>query len=98
MTLNDVVSIRSRYLRAVRIDSDIHEPAAIEGFRATAAFGRVLKTVADHFLGAGHGAFTWTGPYGSGKSSLMIVLAAALGPRGKARDRAEQVLGADNAA
>ena len=49
--------------------------------------------MARHVFESGQGAFTWTGPYGSGKSSLVIALSAALNGDRKLSRRAESVLG-----
>ena len=42
-------------------------------------------------------AFTWTGPYGGGKSSLAVTLAALLGPNGPLRTAAAAALGSETA-
>ncbi|SDD08457.1 hypothetical protein SAMN05216337_1007137 [Bradyrhizobium brasilense] len=38
-------------------------------------------------------AFTWTGPYGGGKSSLALALAGLIGPKGPVRSAAAEALG-----
>ena len=40
-------------------------------------------------------AFTWTGPYGSGKSSLALALSALLSPNSKLSNAARSALGED---
>src|SRR5205823_129306 len=42
-------------------------------------------------------AFTWTGPYGGGKSSLAVTLAGLLGPKGIVRNAAVAALGSETA-
>ncbi|WP_238145841.1 ATP-binding protein [Burkholderia gladioli] len=37
-------------------------------------------------------AFTWTGPYGGGKSSLALTLCSLVGPNAKLREKARQIL------
>jgi energy-coupling factor transporter ATP-binding protein EcfA2 len=44
-------------------------------------------------IDAGQRAFTWTGPYGSGKSSLALALAAAVGSDSGLRKAARDLLG-----
>lgn len=89
--LSDSVSVLRRFRRSVRIDTDIG-PEGAEGFICTHTAAQALRTTFDHVADMGHGAFTWTGPYGCGKSSLAVVLANALGPATEARRRALAVL------
>lgn len=78
MLLEDRVHIARRFLRSVRIDSDYGDAGALEGFVCPQSSADVLTTMARHVAETGQGAFTWTGPYGSGKSSLAVALAALL--------------------
>ena len=47
--------------------------------------------MARHVSETGQGAFTWTGPYGSGKSSLVIALSALLNGNADLRREADKV-------
>ena len=78
MALADHVHIGRRYRRAIRIDTDLADPSALEGFICPQSSAQVLRTMAQHIAGSGQGAFTWTGPYGSGKSSLAVALCGLL--------------------
>ena len=49
--------------------------------------------MARHALETGQGAFTWTGPYGGGKSSLAVVLGAMLNGKGDLRSEAQSIVG-----
>ena len=89
MLLADRVSVSRRFQRAIRIDTDLGDPAALEGFVCPGSSAIVLQTMAHHVAETGQGAFTWTGPYGSGKSSLVVALSALL--NGDAGMRAEAV-------
>ncbi|MCP3733840.1 hypothetical protein M9979_02975 [Sphingomonas sp. RP10(2022)] len=95
--LVDTVSVRRRFQRSVRIDGDIGAEAT-SGFVCTSTAAQALRTTIEHVSRLGHGAFTWTGPYGCGKSSLAVVLATALGPDGPGRQGAMAVLPHDVAA
>ncbi len=88
-TLSDITRVRRRFQRSIRLGDDA---GAAAGFICTATAAQALKTTIEHVSGLGHGAFTWTGPYGCGKSSLAVVLAAVLGPDGPDRDEALKVL------
>ncbi|GMV63194.1 MAG: hypothetical protein AMXMBFR74_23620 [Parvibaculum sp.] len=78
MTLRDHVHIARRFMRSIRIDADLGDAAALEGFVCPQSSANTLSTMVRHVSEAGQGAFTWTGPYGSGKSSLVIALSALL--------------------
>jgi len=93
MFLSDAVRIAPRFQRAIRIDSDIGQPDALQGFSCTATFTRAIATICDQFSATSHGAYTLTGPFGGGKSSLIVAFASALGPRGRSRDLAQSAMG-----
>ena len=78
MVLADKVRIARRFQRAIRIDADIGKLAALEGYICPRSSAEAIRTMARHVEENGQGAFTWTGPYGSGKSSLVVAMAAAL--------------------
>jgi len=93
MALADHVHISRRFQRSIRIDTDIGDPAALEGFVCPRSYAEVLETMAEHIDYNGQGAFTWTGPYGSGKSSLVVALSAALKRKQRNSDLTNQILG-----
>ena len=68
------VRVARRFQRAVRIDADLGNPRALDGFICTDSSAHLLRTMAAHVRDEKHGAFTWTGPYGTGKSSLCVAL------------------------
>lgn len=92
-TLATRVRVNRRFQRSIRVDTDINEPSALEGFVCPASTGQALLSMARQLSETGHGAFTWTGPYGSGKSSLAVALAALLGPEGRRRTIARDAIG-----
>ena len=91
--LNERVRIARRYLRSIRIDTDLGESKALQGFICPQSSANVLITMARHVSEARQGAFTWTGPYGSGKSSLVIALSALLGRDVDLQKKASEVFG-----
>ena len=93
MVLADQVHVARRYQLAIRLDTDLGNPAALEGFICPRSSGEVLRTMARNVAETGQGAFTWTGPYGSGKSSLAVALSAALSGGEALRRRAVSILG-----
>lgn len=91
MLLSARVRIARRFLRSIRIDSDFGEAASLEGFVCPQSSADILVTMARHVSETGQGAFTWTGPYGSGKSSLVIALSALLNGNADMRSEADKV-------
>ncbi len=93
MALNERVRIARRFLRSIRIDADLGDAAAIEGFVCPQSSADVLTMMARHVSETGQGAFTWTGPYGSGKSSLVVALSALLNGKAGSQKEAAGVFG-----
>jgi len=98
MPLADRVRVSRRFQRAIRIDSDLSDSSALEGFVCPRSFGMLLEYMARHISESGQGAFTWTGPYGSGKSSLAVALSALMNGDAETRWRAATRIGVDIAA
>ena len=84
--LSEIVTVGRRFRRSVRIGAEM-DPTETEGFVCTATAAQAIETTIDHVSRLGHTAFTWTGPYGCGKSTLAVVLATALGKAGATRNR-----------
>lgn len=93
MTMKERVHIARRFLRSIRIDADLGDAKALEGFVCPQSSADVLLTMARHVSETGQGAFTWTGPYGSGKSSLVIALSAFLNGNADLQKQAAKVFG-----
>ena len=93
MALRDHVHIARRFLKSIRIDSDLGDVAALEGFVCPQSSADILSTMARHVSQTGQGAFTWTGPYGSGKSSLVIALSALLNGNPRLQKEAAKLFG-----
>ena len=91
--LKEHVHIARRFLRSIRIDTDLAESSALEGFICPQSFSDVLMDMARHVSETSQGAFTWTGPYGSGKSSLIVALSALLNGSASLRAQAGKVFG-----
>ena len=79
MLLKDLVVIDRSFQKAMRLDADIHSPSALTGYIAQGTPRRVLDTMAVHLTTSRQRAFTWTGPYGCGKSSLALLLCSLIG-------------------
>ena len=93
MSLVERVQVARRYQRAIRLETDFGDPTALEGFICPQSYNDLLEVMAHHVLETGQGAFTWTGPYGGGKSSLAVVLGSLLSRNLVARKKAARLLG-----
>ena len=90
--LADHVAVERRFQRSIRLDADLGTADALKGYVLHESARTALVTTAQLVEG-GQGAFTWTGPYGGGKSSLALTLASVLLPKGEARDAARTLIG-----
>ena len=91
--MTDAARIAPRFRRSVRIDSDFASATAIDGFHCTPSYQAAVKFMASHVADTEQGAFTWTGPYGGGKSSLALALACLFGAPKHIRDDAACIFG-----
>src|SRR5579862_7216458 len=93
MLLSDAVTVARRFQRSVRIDTDLGAAAALHGFVCQGSGRTALETMARCITEGGQRAFTWTGPYGSGKSSLALALAALVSSDAGTHKAARELLG-----
>lgn len=93
MALIERIHIARRFQRSIRIDTDLGDASALEGFICPQSSADVLLMMARHVADTRQGAFTWTGPFGSGKSSLVIALSALLNGKAELHSYASKVFG-----
>jgi hypothetical protein len=96
--LSELVRINRRFQRSIRVDTDIDQPGALDGFVCPPSTAQALISMAKQVAETGQGAFTWTGPYGSGKSSLAVALAALVGDDTARRASAKAAIGQEASA
>ena len=97
MSLATHVCIARRFQRSIRLDSDLGKLDALQGFICQRSTADGLLGMATQIAQSAQRAFTWTGPYGGGKSSLAVALAGLLGPKGPLRNAATVALGGPTA-
>lgn len=93
--LSDVIKIQRHFLRSVNISLDFGRSDAIEGYILQPSTQKLLETMGNHLTQTQQKAFTWTGPYGSGKSLLALTLASLAGGDAKLSNIAESILGTE---
>ena len=91
--LSDVVSVARRFQRSVRMDTDLGASGTLHGFICHGSGKAGLETMARLMVESEQRAFTWTGPYGVGKSSLALALCASAGGNPGQRKLARTLLG-----
>ena len=73
-TLADIVHLSGRFIRSARIDMDLSGTPPLEGYVLQASTEKSLAAMATAIAAGSQNAFTWTGPYGGGKSSTALLL------------------------
>lgn len=86
--LSDRVEINSRYQRSARLDADVGAASVLTGYVLQPTVADALTAMANALEDGGR-AFTWTGPYGGGKSSAALLLSALVSGTGDRRAAAE---------
>lgn len=93
--LSDIVQISRQYQRSIRVDVDIGRADALSGYICHATATAVVDGMSKQLSSTNQRCFTWTGPFGGGKSSLAVALASALHPSKTLRAKAREVLHLD---
>ena len=93
--LSDIVHVSRHYQRSIRIDIDLGRPDALDGYICHGTATAVLSSMTKQLLESNQRAFTWTGPFGGGKSSLAVAFASALGSDEHLRAKAREILKLD---
>lgn len=91
--LADIVSIDRRFARSARLDADLNGTPPLIGYVLQATVAKALNTLGESQCESKQGAFTWTGPYGGGKSSAALLLANLVAGAKKNRTIARDIAG-----
>ena len=76
--LTDGISVRARFARSANLERDLARSEPLDGYVVTARALDVVERMAETAAtGTAGGAWSLTGPYGSGKSSLALLIDAA---------------------
>lgn len=94
--LSDIVQISHQYQRSIRIDADVGRSDALDGYIFHATASAVVDGMCRQLAATNQRSFTWTGPFGGGKSSLAVALASALHPDNGLRKKARSALNLDS--
>jgi hypothetical protein len=86
------VRVKAQFQRSVRLDVDFDRPDALSGYILQPSARGALDTIARHLATTQQRAFTLTGPYGGGKSSLVLAVSVLAGGESAGRRIAKEVL------
>lgn len=90
---NLLVDVKQKYKSSTRIDGQLEDSKAfIDNFILHGTAINVLETISRDFEGSEQRAYTITGPYGSGKSTIALFLSLLLSTNKDERDYAEDSL------
>lgn len=90
--LSEIVGVARHYQRSIRIDADYGSEDALDGYVCHRTASALVESMSRQVAESSQRAFTWTGPYGGGKSSLAVALASAVGTDRKLRAKARSLL------
>lgn len=90
--LSEHIEISRQFLRSVRIDTDFGREDALHGYVCQLTARSLLENMSHQINTTKQRAFTWTGPYGGGKSSLALVLCSLVSPNPTIRQKARRLL------
>ena len=97
ITLADLVSVERRFGLSARLDSDLNGTPPLSGYVMQASVGKALQTMTDGLIEAERRAFTWTGPYGGGKSCAALLVASLVAGSPEQKALAHEIVGPETA-
>ena len=93
MLLKNLISVSTRFQRSVNIELDEADLSFLEGYVPSSSANNLLFEMSACVADGSDAAFTWTGPYGSGKSSLALMLSGLLSGEDKVVKAAKSTIG-----
>lgn len=93
--LSKSVEINRRFARSARLDADLQGTPPLVGYVMQASVTKALETLTASQIESRQGAFTWTGPYGGGKSSAALLVANLVAGHHENRAIARDIAGPD---
>ena len=97
MTANlaKIVRVERRFALSARLDSDLTGTPPLTGYVLQASVRKSLEAMVAGIAEGAQQAFTWTGPYGGGKSCAALLVANLVAGTGEQRAIAEEIAGPD---
>lgn len=92
--LSDVVRVERRFALSARLDSDLTGSPPLNGYVLQASVRKSLIGMAESIVDSGQRAFTWTGPYGGGKSCAALLVGSLVAGSADQRKVARDIVDA----
>lgn len=86
------IEVNRQFQRSIQLDADLGRADALAGYICQPSARNALTVVARHLIDSQQRAFTWTGPYGGGKSTLALALGQLAGGTPAIRQQARRAL------
>ncbi|MEE9454664.1 MAG: hypothetical protein V3V13_09825 [Paracoccaceae bacterium] len=93
--LNDRVKLKNRFARSARIDVDLSGTPPLSGYVLQGSTNTSLSAMARSIADGDQYAFTWTGPYGGGKSSAALLVGNIVGGDDAGKKLARKIAGSN---
>jgi len=90
--LDQYITVSRQFLRSVNLEADFGREDALQGYICQNTAKELVDVMAHHITQSRQRAFTWTGPYGGGKSSLALALCSLVCNNEKLRLSARNLL------
>lgn len=92
-TLANIVRVERRFALSARLDSDLTGTPPLTGYVLQPSVRKSLEAMAASVADGGQRAFTWTGPYGGGKSCAALLVANLVAGAPEQRKLAREIAG-----
>lgn len=94
-TLAKIVRVERRFALSARLDSDLTGTPPLTGYVLQASVRKSLEAMVVSIADGGQRAFTWTGPYGGGKSCAALLVGNLVAGAPEQRKIARAIAGKD---
>lgn len=91
--LFEIVGVERRFALSARLDSDLNGTPPLAGYIMQTSVRKALESMLDGLSDGSRRAFTWTGPYGGGKSCAALLVANLVAGSKQQRAVAEKIVG-----
>ncbi|MER9628677.1 hypothetical protein [Mesorhizobium sp. M0296] len=94
-TLAEIVRVERRFALSARLDADLSGTPPLTGYVLQPSVRKSLEAMVAGIADGGQRAFTWTGPYGGGKSCAALLVANLVAGAHEQREIAREIAGHD---
>lgn len=93
--LSEIVRVERRFALSARLDTDLNGTPPLTGYVLQSSVRKSLEAMLAGISQGNQYAFTWTGPYGGGKSCAALLVANLVAGSKKQKALAEGIVGQD---